>query len=224
MASRRFVIGDIHGCSRTFRHLVTRRIMLTPADTLYLVGDLVDRGPDSKGVLDFVMELNSAGFRVLPIRGNHEEMMIQAGFSKQALSTWLNIGGQPVLESFGVQQLEEIPAGYLDLIRSFPYLRQTEEFIIVHAGVNYEAHQPLADLEALLWSRPYRTDVPLVNGKRIICGHTVVSQAQIRASLSGNLILLDNGCVYGPTKPGMGCLTALNLDTLELEFQPNIDG
>ena len=74
---RRIVVGDIHGCSQTFRSLAEEEIRLAGNDILYLLGDYVDRGPDSKGVLDYIMDLMQGGYDVRPLRGNHEEDLLK---------------------------------------------------------------------------------------------------------------------------------------------------
>ena len=71
LEGRRFVIGDIHGCFRTFRYLVEEELHLNPSDTLFLLGDLIDRGKESKAVIDYIREL-SATMTVKPVMGNHE--------------------------------------------------------------------------------------------------------------------------------------------------------
>ena len=78
MDQRRFVIPDVHGCATTLRRLVIGQLGLTRGDRLYLLGDLVDRGPDSKGVLDFLLDLRRRGYSVAAVRGNHEEMLLDA--------------------------------------------------------------------------------------------------------------------------------------------------
>lgn len=94
-----YCVSDIHGCSKTLRALL-RSISLTPTDTVYFLGDYVDRGPDSKGVLDIVMGMPNA----ICLKGNHEDMMLKAleptaGYDTKRL--WMENGGEPTLKSFG---------------------------------------------------------------------------------------------------------------------------
>ena len=69
---RQIAVGDIHGCVKTFRLLVRDELRLTPNDHLILLGDVIDRGPDSKGVIDEIIALRDLGIRVQVLQGNHE--------------------------------------------------------------------------------------------------------------------------------------------------------
>lgn len=92
---RTFVIPDIHGCCRTFRQLLFHRLELQKTDTLYLLGDYIDRGPDSKGVIDTILELQRDGYDVQAIKGNHEEMLIETfeSGSDESLMNWMENWG-----------------------------------------------------------------------------------------------------------------------------------
>jgi serine/threonine protein phosphatase 1 len=75
---KKWIIPDLHGCIKTLKHLVKEKISLQKNDVLYFLGDFIDRGPDSKGVLDYVMTLEAQGFNVRPLKGNHEEYLLLA--------------------------------------------------------------------------------------------------------------------------------------------------
>ena len=78
-AGRRFVLGDVHGCYRTLRRVVEEVLKLGEGDTLYLLGDYIDRGPDSKGVLDYLLQLwLKTDISIQPLLGNHEKMLLNA--------------------------------------------------------------------------------------------------------------------------------------------------
>lgn len=222
MTPRRLVIPDIHGCARTFRHLVEEVVRFEPGDTLYLLGDLIDRGPRSKEVLDTVLRLQAAGLAVVPLRGNHEQMLLDAGRDLDDFRLWMINGGGVTLANFGVKDTCDIPLEYREFLASLPYYVELEEFILVHAGLNFLIPDPLRDRAAMLWARQYVVDRELIGGRRLICGHTPQSRTAIRQSLTTDLILLDNGCVYRH-HPELGCLTALDLDSMALSFQENID-
>lgn len=72
----RWAIGDIHGCPKTFQHLVQNQIQLKKEDHLYLLGDYVNRGPDSGGIIDFILELQNQGYQVFALKGNHESIIL----------------------------------------------------------------------------------------------------------------------------------------------------
>lgn len=223
MSSRRFVIGDVHGCSRTLRRLVALGIGFTRDDELYLLGDLIDRGPDSKGVLDFIFELREGNYTVTAVRGNHEDMCLQAGGGLEPYEMWLANGGQTTLASFRADGPGDIPHPYRSFLDSLPYYLLLDDFVIVHAGLNFDRSDPFSDTEAMLWRRECVVDLERTGGRRLVSGHTAVTRAQVEASLATNRILLDNGCVFAPNRPGMGCLAALELNSMTLTFQENID-
>jgi len=134
MPPRTFVIGDIHGCAATLRRLVDGTLRPFPDDRIYLLGDLIDRGPDSKGVLDFIFELRERGLSVSGVRGNHEEMFLQAGNGDYDLSLWNSNGGQTTLESFQADGPGDIPHRYRAFLGALPFYLLLDDFVIVHAG------------------------------------------------------------------------------------------
>ena len=81
--ARIFAIGDIHGCSNTFKRLLLDKIKIRKSDIIYCLGDYIDRGIDSKGVIDFILELRAEGYTIYTLRGNHEQMMLDAPISKE---------------------------------------------------------------------------------------------------------------------------------------------
>jgi len=222
MKHRRFVIPDIHGCSRTFRSLVAEVIRFDRGDELYLLGDMIDRGPDSKGVLDFILNLREQGFSVSGVKGNHEEMCLQSGESLEIMELWLANGGLATLRSFAVEDAGEIPWRYRNLLRSLPNYIKLDDFVIVHAALNFDCSDPFADTEAMLWMRTCSVDPARIGGRRLVSGHTPVKREQLEASLATDRILLDNGCVL-TGRAGMGSLTALELNSMQVWYQDNID-
>ncbi|KAA0894066.1 metallophosphoesterase family protein [Oryzomonas rubra] len=225
MSRRVFVIGDVHGCARTLRELVTRGVRLTPSDTLYLLGDLIDRGPDSKGVLDFIFELTAAGYNVASVQGNHEEMCLRAPYGRPAMDMWTANGGLTTLASFQADGPGDIPHRYLEYLNSLPPYILLDAFVIVHAGLNFDPpppFDPFDDTEAMLWTRSDVVDRQRIGGRRLICGHTMVSRHQLEASLKSDKIMLDNGCVTA-RRPDMGYLAALELNSMRVVFQENIE-
>ena len=222
MASRRFVIGDVHGCSRTLRRLVEKGINLTRDDELYLLGDLIDRGPDSRGVLDFIFELRAKGFSVTSVKGNHEEMCLRAGDDLRFLEMWMINGGHATLASFDAEGTEAIPYRYRFFLGSLPYYILLDDFIIVHASLNFDSSDPFNDTEAMIWQRECDVDLERTGGRRLVSGHTPVTRRQSKSSLKSARIMIDNGCVFAG-RSGLGSLAALELNTMSLTFQVNID-
>lgn len=219
MPPRTFVIGDIHGCAATFRQLVDGTLRPQTNDRIYLLGDLIDRGPDSKGVLNYIFELRKRGLSVSSVRGNHEEMCLRAdGY----LGLWCANGGLTTLSSFQADGPGDIPYPYRDFLASLPHYILLDNFVIVHAGLNFAPTNPFEDTSAMLWSRSTYVDLQRIGGRRLICGHTPVSRAMLESTLNCNKILLDNGCVYDE-RPGFGSLAALELGSMTVNYQENID-
>lgn len=228
MGNRAFIVGDIHGCAQTFRRLLDV-IGLDRSDILYLLGDYIDRGPDSRGVIETILRLLHDGFDVRPIRANHEEMMllaVQSGVEEDLLE-WLENGGTTTLISYGVSHPRDIPVVHLNFLEGLPYYRITPLYLFVHAGLDYSLDDPLsaAGRVAMLWTREARVNPRKIGGRTMVTGHTTRTLNEIRRSLSTNHIWTDNGCYLGTGfTEGKGNLVAVNLDTGELTVQPNIDG
>jgi serine/threonine protein phosphatase 1 len=222
MIKRTFVIGDVHGCALTLQHLIFKVIRVRRTDTLYLLGDLIDRGPRSRETLETILRLRSAGYSIASIRGNHEEMMLNACRNRTESLLWLENGGVATIESFNVEDACEIPVETRKFITGFPYYILLDRFILCHAGINCLADNPLDDHEAMIWSRDLRVMPERLGGRRLICGHTVQTLEEIGTSLSSERISLDNGCVFNE-RSGLGHLVALELETMTLYETKNID-
>jgi serine/threonine protein phosphatase 1 len=203
----RYAITDIHGCIETFNALLDQ-IDLRPTDELYLLGDYVDRGPDSVGVIDRIMELQDGGYFVKCLKGNHEEMALDQ-FQRNAHLRH-GYSDQHIRWMMGLENYFEIP-GYL----------------LVHAGFNFENINPLDDTHAMRWIRWWESDVDLnwLGDRRIVYGHTPRSYVEIKqevAQLSEQKIAcIDGGCAFQAR--GLGYLAALDLDQDVLHLMRRID-
>jgi serine/threonine protein phosphatase 1 len=221
---RRFVIPDIHGCALTLEALVEEVISLGKEDDLYLLGDYIDRGPRSREALDFIMKLIEEGYRVFPLRGNHEEMFLNACTDRDHYRIWILNGGYAALDSFGVEDACEVPISYRRFCSELPYYHLLDDYLLVHAGFNFEAEDPYADTQSLLWDRTRSVNRELLGGRTMVCGHTPHHLRHIERMLKRDhgLIILDNGCFLAGRK-GMGSLLALELNSRTLFSQANID-
>src|SRR4029453_8768598 len=114
MPARTIAIGDIHGCTLALPAVVDA-LQPTSDDTLVTLGDYVDRGPDSRGVLDYVLELEQR-CRLVPLIGNHEQMLLDAVENPHVIGPWLQCGGDTTVQSYD-GQLRNIPPEHLDFIR-----------------------------------------------------------------------------------------------------------
>jgi serine/threonine protein phosphatase 1 len=192
--AKTIAIGDIHGCSAALAALVDA-IGVEPDDMIVPLGDYVDRGSDSKGVLDQLIELGKR-CRLVPILGNHEEMLFRARDNRADLHFWLSCGGEATLDSYGkTRQLDLVPPEHLDFLEScLPYF-ETETHVFLHA--NYKPTVPIAELDeyTIRWLslRDYVPPERHASGKTVIVGHT--PQSEILDL--GFLVDLDTGCCYG---------------------------
>ena len=222
---RRFVIPDIHGCDRTLKALVEEVIVLRKEDDLYLLGDYIDRGPRSREVLHYVMALEAQGYRLFPLRGNHEDMFIHACLDRGQYRAWILNGGYATLDSFEVNDACQVPFPFHRFCSELPLFYLLDDYLLVHAGFNPEAKEPYADTQSLLWSRTRAISKEKLGGRTMICGHTPHPLGEIEKMLKrdNGLIVLDNGCFLTGRK-GMGTLLALELNSKTLYKQRNIDG
>jgi serine/threonine protein phosphatase 1 len=236
---RTWVIPDVHGCLITLRTLIEELIELRKSDTLIFLGDLIDRGPQSKGVIDYIIQLQERGIRIKVLRGNHEDSFAKVYRGEQAkglinktlgiktglYKDWLTYGGEDTLKSFGVTRVTDVPEKYIKWIEELQYYVKWRHYYIVHAGFNFEPDDIFLDTQAMMWIREYQIDQAKLGPNKIIHGHVPVTLDFIYQSIKSTslqFIDLDNG-VYMPDKPGYGNLLALELTTLNLKVQPNLD-
>jgi serine/threonine protein phosphatase 1 len=209
-------IGDIHGCAATLEVLLDR-LDPTSDDHLLFVGDYIDRGPDSKDVIDQLLDLRQ-DVPCTFLRGNHEAMMIdylEAG----AFNLWQMNGGVSTLQSYagGAGGEFSIPDLHADFVRDTKLYHDTEEFFFVHAGLKphltVEENLEQGDEEVFLWERGHLEADTVAWEKTVVCGHTPQPEPLSR----DKLLNIDTGCVYH-TRPGMGRLTAVHLPEREFVF------
>ena len=234
--SKSWIIPDIHGCAKTLRVLLENMLMVTKHDQLYFLGDYIDRGPDSKGVIDYLMRLQKEEYEVHFIKGNHEDMCVKAyeadqkrlflGGKHQEQKDWEAVGAKETIKSFGVKHPREIPKEYIDWMNAcVPYI-ELEDYILVHAGMNFDIRDPFEDTKSMMWTRHFKVDYRRTHGKKIIHGHIPIDYTFMSTVIEENenydFIALDNG-VYETNQPGMGNLMAFNPDTMEIIAQSNMD-
>lgn len=207
-------IGDIHGCARTMEALLAR-LQPTPEDHLVFVGDYIDRGPDSKGVIDRLLALRET-HRCTFLRGNHEALFLNY-LDQGEFDIWSYNGGTSTLDSYAVPgEGFVIPEEHIAFIRETELYLDAGEFFIVHAGLrpdrSIEANLADGDEMVFLWERGHLRleDDELPWEKTVVCGHTPVSEPVNR----GKLINIDTGCVYY-MRPTLGYLTAVRLPERE---------
>lgn len=222
---RKIAIGDIHGCAHTFKKLI-EKVELGQRDELILLGDLIDRGPDSKGVLDEILRLRKKGQKVVLVKGNHEEMMLNAHIDFMVKNRWLNSGGRMALASFGGVNLDlsVVDPIYFSLLGEGLDYYETDGFIFVHAGLNFGLEFPYEAVRDMRWIRDWHDEINYkwLGGRVIVHGHsprTVDFIRQMQVDLPQKQVLdIDSGCCY-VEKAGMGVLTAYDATSDALFFQ-----
>jgi serine/threonine protein phosphatase 1 len=219
---RIFAIGDIHGCSKTFQKLLLDKIKIQKSDRIYCIGDYIDRGNDSKGVIDFILKLRKQGYRIHTLRGNHEQLMIDSIKSEEKFKHWIKNGGDSTLKSFGISSYDKMKPVYRNFFRRTKYFIRSGNLIFVHAGLNFQIANPFADKQAMLWIRDFPLDKRKLGSSIIVHGHTPKSLDFILKQQGKSAINIDGGCVYRH-KEEFGNLIALNLKEWKLISTQNID-
>ncbi|MBI3396149.1 MAG: metallophosphoesterase [Spirochaetia bacterium] len=214
-----WIIGDIHGCLRELNELLKA---LPADDPLVFLGDYIDRGPDSAGVIERILEERG---RSTFLMGNHESMMMAHFHSPgtvEALS-WLYSpnGGLETMRSYGLTRgasFSDVPKTHRQFLEALPLYHEAENFIAVHAGVRTGVGSDMSvqTRHDLLWIRTeWIKQESAWTGKFVYYGHTpsryVFGMNQEHALIKGERSLgIDTGCVYG------GSLTAVNAENNEV--------
>ena len=217
MAQRRrtFAIGDVHGCDTALETLLDA-VKPVAGDTVIFLGDLCDRGPDTKRAIELILGQRSI-CSVKLILGNHDEMMLGV-FGRHAacdLAFWWGVGGAETLESYGGDP-HAVPEEHLDFLASgLPYL-ESDSTIFIHADLEPGVALDRQDADWLRWRKIDGTEPPHPSGKRVVCGHT--SQKEGRPLVWDGWVCIDTR-VYDQG----GKLTALDIHTDEV-YQADQDG
>ena len=203
-AGRLIAVGDIHGCATALRTLV-KVIDPRPEDTVVVLGDVIDWGPDSRDCVQQLIDLSSRCHFIL-VRGNHEEMLFAALESESDLRSWLDLGGEQTLMSYPYrggddfidpEHVRFLKANALDFF-------ETDEFIFVHAS--YDPNKLMAEQSntTLQWEfvEPEKMRRHY-SGKIVVAGHT--PQIGGEPLDLGFLKVIDTDCSRG------GWLTALEV-------------
>jgi len=219
---RLFAISDIHGCFKPFYELVVNTIKLKKSDQLILLGDYIDRGDQSKEVIDFIIELYEKGFNITALTGNHEVMLSDAYQDPDMLPLWLMNSGMSTLSSFGIQDIREIDNHYLDFFTNLEYYKTFGNFIFVHAGFDDYEINPFSDNYSMVWECRLSYDNPVLWGKTIIHGHRPKTISYVKKLISekSKVIPIDTGCIY-EKEQGYGNLSALEVNSMTLVSVPN---
>jgi serine/threonine protein phosphatase 1 len=225
---RAYAIGDVHGCRAELDRLLA--LIATDSESasaethLIFVGDLIDRGPDSAGVIEHLSSGSLPCKRHSFLMGNHEEAMLESwDGDTESLEGWLAYGGRETLESYGIDRAETyrrgaeivsrmhecVPPEHIDFIRGFKDQLRVGDYLFVHAGIRPGVPLPQQDSYDLRWIRDeFLLDGETDHGVIVDHGHTISDEPEVRS----NRIGIDTGCYAS------GRLTALVLDGTERWF------
>jgi serine/threonine protein phosphatase 1 len=218
-------IGDIHGCLKPLQALIAE-LHLTPNDRLIFLGDYIDRGPDSKGVIDYLINLQEHQDCIF-LLGNHEVLMMDYLAMDGYLNNWEENGAAATLASYSTSGQLDIPKTHVAFLNSCLYFYDTPDYFFVHGGLkpNRTIQENLAEsrLHDFVWERHHLDAKNLYKSKYawekpVVCGHT----PQTNAIVMDKVICIDTGCVYNHTL-SFGKLTAIRLPERELVQVNNIE-
>lgn len=213
MPAATYAVGDVHGCLSLYRLLEDRLVRdgrdLDGEKLIVLLGDVIDRGPDSAGVIDHLTSAPPDGFRRICLLGNHEDTMLRFLGDPSKHRGWLEFGGRETLASYGVRphpvrgwdlkpremrflMQAHIPAEHIRFLQAMPLYLSVGDYFLVHAGIDPRKPLDRQARDDLLWIRPGpATDTSYV-GKKVVHGHTPVEIAgQI-----GWRVQIDTGAVF----------------------------
>lgn len=203
MSDRVIAIGDIHGCSLALDTLIDE-IQPDATDLVITLGDYVDRGPDSRGVVDRLIEL-SRRTQLVALMGNHEEMLLEVVTGQRSHHEWVKHGGDATATSYGFNgDLDFLPDEHFEFLSGLGDYFETSSHLFTHAA--YDPGLPMEEqsVEMLRWQSLYKILPPPHYSRKIaVVGHTAQRDGEPKDN--GHIILLDTH-VYGD-----GYLTAMDI-------------
>ena len=188
-------IGDVHGCLPALRELYARvrDWFGEEGGKLILLGDLVDRGPDSKGVLDWIIDFDEPHIELIVLKGNHEELMIESlDGIEGSKRVWLRHGGEETIKSFG--SLGKIVPYAKWITENCKTHHQEDGLYFVHAGIEPDVPLEQQGDYARLWIRDRFLNWRKAFDQNVVVvhGHTPVYKVEVK----DNRINLDTGCCF----------------------------
>ncbi|MGJ8672591.1 metallophosphoesterase family protein [Rubritalea sp.] len=187
------IIGDIHGCLSQLKSLLD---FAQPSSdqTIVTLGDYIDRGEDSKGVLDFLIELKKSR-QLITLKGNHDVYLEEVLRSPTMFDFWMEpfIGGSASLASYG-NNLDNVPMSHSTFLSEAPYYYEAEDFICVHGGFAPAIPMDQQKSETLMNKR-FPASKAHCSGKLVVCGHT--RQVDGVPRLINNTLCIDTNVFAG---------------------------
>jgi serine/threonine protein phosphatase 1 len=202
---RVFAFGDIHGCNSELNILLDAlrsRHHATKADQFVFIGDYVDRGPDSKGVIDTLLAWKAEFPKTIFLKGNHEDMLLGfLGMGGSSAEVYLINGGAEFFKSYGIEPTgplsevaKSLPPAHLQFLTSLELGVSIGEFLFVHAGINPALGLQEQKPHDLMWIRGDFIPVEHNVGKTVVFGHTPFADVMLHMPYK---IGIDTGLVYG---------------------------
>ena len=193
-----FTVGDIHGCSKQLKSLLSKLLnnseFNNQRDLLIFLGDYIDRGPNSREVIDQLINLNKQNIKAVFLMGNHEQIIIDFLFDKiNNLKQWLNLGADQTFKSYDIEVAEFIKDGFEDdkidklrnvfldklskehayFLKNLKLTYNLGDYLFIHAGINPEKSLSEQNKMDFLWSRSDKFfDKNFEFEKVIVHGHT----------------------------------------------------
>lgn len=193
---RTFIVGDIHGCLDVLKRLMDKIHWRPDEDRLIFLGDYIDRGADSRGVVDYILEISKESSLVQCLLGNHENILLDFLSTGDPRLLLIN-GGITTLESYQVanERGDEplIPRDHVAFFQKLLLYIELDDYYVVHAGFRPGVEVDKQSLEDLIWIREPFIFSDYDFGKTVIFGHTPLAEPLVM----DNKIGLDTGAVYG---------------------------
>lgn len=201
---RTFALGDIHGCSHAL-YALAKLVGWGEDDVLITLGDYVDKGPDVPGVLDWMCaRLRRNPASVIALRGNHDQMMMDARQDPAAFQHWWLSNGHTTLDAYAPSRdgdpLSSVPQRHWEFLDATKLYHDTPKFFYVHGNVHHELPLKKQSIDSLLWDKFY-DPLPHVSGKTMVAGHT--------SQKTGDVLDLGHAVCIDTWACGQGWLTCL---------------
>jgi serine/threonine protein phosphatase 1 len=201
VSSITFAISDIHGCFDKLDSLIAACDLLSEGEDarFVFIGDYVDRGPDTRKVIDFlILSQLREPERLICLRGNHEAMLIDAAnkdrSDRDPMNWWAN-GGEQTLDSYGVSDPNALPAQHLAWMKALPLRFSDRKRLYVHAGIRPGISIADQSEKDLLWIREPFLSCDNAHGALVVHGHTPTKSGL--PDLRSNRLNIDTGACFG---------------------------
>ncbi len=218
---RCFIIGDLHGCAQELEVLLNFLLSdqkITSKDLIVFLGDYIDRGPDSRAVVDLLVGFKAQFNNTIFLRGNHEDMLMDfLGYGGNLGHAFLYNGGLETIQSYGIsvfsspaEMMELLPESHFDFFCSLNSVVQVEGGILVHAGLNPKLKLTEQIGEDVFWIREPFLASPHDFGANIVFGHTPHREVFDNRPFK---IGIDTGLVFGNK---LSCLELYSSDIFQV--------